>query len=201
MRKTVLSLTLMATLLFAGMASAQNAGQNEPRDPEDIRMEHLKNWEGQELTPTDRQLRKISAEQPKAPNFKLKDAQGKEVSLSDFEGHWVILDFWGTWCPWCIKGFPELRELYSKYKDAGLVIIGIDCNETKEQWLAGLEKYNLPWVNVYNPVKKGGVITDYYVSAYPTKIIIDPEGYIYHAVVGEDPLFGELIESLMYYDE
>ncbi len=50
-----------------------------------------------------------------APAFTLKNPEGKDVSLSDFRGKWVIIDFWGTWCPWCIKGFPALNEAYKRY--------------------------------------------------------------------------------------
>ncbi|MDE6578434.1 MAG: redoxin domain-containing protein, partial [Muribaculaceae bacterium] len=63
-----------------------------------------------------------------APNFTLLNLEGKEVSLSDFRGKWVILDFWGSWCIWCIKGFPELKEAFEKYKDV-MEIVGVDCNE------------------------------------------------------------------------
>lgn len=78
-----------------------------------------------------------------APEFTLKNLEGKDVSLSEFKGKWVILDFWGSWCIWCIKGFPELKDAYAKYKDR-LEVIGLDCNESEEAWKAGVEKYELP---------------------------------------------------------
>ena len=131
----------------------------------------------------------------KAPNFTLKDLEGKDVSLSDFRGKWVILDFWGSWCPWCIKGFPELKEAYEKYA-AELVIIGVDCRESEEDWRAGVEKYQLPWVNVYNP-KDSKVTEEYAVPGYPTKAIINPEGIIKNITVGHNPAFFEALTSLL----
>ena len=130
-----------------------------------------------------------------APNFTLKDLDGKDVSLSDFRGKWVILDFWGSWCPWCIKGFPELKEAYQKYAGE-LVIIGIDCRESEEDWRAGVEKYELPWVNVYNP-KDSKLTEEYAVPGYPTKAIINPEGIIKNITVGHDPAFYEALTSLL----
>ena len=130
-----------------------------------------------------------------APGFTLKDLQGKNVSLSEFKGKWVILDFWGSWCPWCIKGFHELKEAYEKYGDE-LVIIGVDCRESEEDWRAGVEKYQLPWVNVYNP-KDSNLTSEYAVPGYPTKAIIDPQGIIKNITVGHDPAFYEALTSLL----
>ncbi|MDE6010048.1 MAG: redoxin domain-containing protein, partial [Muribaculaceae bacterium] len=66
-----------------------------------------------------------------APVFTLKDLEGKDVSLTQFRGKWVILDFWGSWCGWCIKGIPRLKEAYKEYAGR-LEVIGIDCNESEE---------------------------------------------------------------------
>lgn len=130
-----------------------------------------------------------------APNFTLKNLEGNEVSLSDFRGKWVILDFWGSWCPWCIKGFPELKEAYEKYSGR-LEIIGIDCNEDEAAWKAGVEKYELPWVHVYNP-KDSNVLPEYGVRAFPTKAIINPEGIVKNITVGHDPAFFVALTELM----
>ncbi len=130
-----------------------------------------------------------------APAFTLKDLQGKDVSLSEFRGKWVILDFWGSWCGWCIKGMPRLKEAYKEY--AGKVeIIGIDCNETEQAWRDGVAKYELPWVNLYNP-KDSGLLEQYLVEGFPTKVIISPEGKIAEITVGEDPAFYSKLARLV----
>lgn len=130
-----------------------------------------------------------------APNFTLKDLEGKDVSLSDFKGKWVILDFWGSWCPWCIKGFPELKEAYKKYSDK-LEIIGVDCKEGEKEWRAGVAKYDLPWVNVYNP-DNSPVLSEYGVQGFPTKAIIDPQGKIRNITVGHNPEFFTVLTELL----
>lgn len=130
-----------------------------------------------------------------APEFTLKNLDNREVSLKDFRGKWVILDFWGSWCPWCIKGFPELKEAYQKYSGK-LEIIGIDCRESEEDWKAGVKKYELPWVNLYNP-EDSKLTEEYAVPGYPTKVIIDPQGYIKNITIGHNPEFFNILSKLI----
>ena len=132
-----------------------------------------------------------------APAFTFKDMQDKDVSLSDFKGKWVILDFWGSWCRWCIKGIPELKAAYAKYKPA-LEVISIDCRDARDTWMAAVKKYELPWVNVWNPDMDGGqILRDYAVQGFPTKVIVDPQGKIRDITVGEDPSFYTKLENMM----
>lgn len=131
-----------------------------------------------------------------APNFTLKNLEGKDVSLSDFKGKWVVIDFWGSWCGWCIKGFPQLKDAYEQYAPE-LEIIGVDCNESEEAWRRGVEKYKLPWVNVYNP-QNSTLLMEYGVQGFPTKVIVNPEGKIANITVGENPSFFEILGRLIY---
>lgn len=130
-----------------------------------------------------------------APDFALPDLQGNRVALSDFRGKWVVLDFWGSWCGWCIKGFPELKEAYAKY-GGRLEIVGIDCNDRPEAWKKAVERYELPWVQLYNS-KSDGVKELYGVQSFPTKVIIDPEGRIRKIRSGHVPEFFRDLERLM----
>ena len=122
-----------------------------------------------------------------APGFTLPDLAGKQVSLADFRGKWVVLDFWGSWCGWCVKGFPALKEAYAKYGDR-ITIIGIDCNESEADWRAGIKKYELPWLNLYNGNNRD-LYTAYNIEGFPTKAIINPEGKLVDVTTGEDPSF------------
>lgn len=122
-----------------------------------------------------------------APAFTLPDLQGKEVSLADFRGKWVVLDFWGSWCGWCVKGFPALKEAYQKYGDK-IVVIGIDCNESEADWRAGVKTHELPWLNLYNGDNRE-LYEAYGIEGFPTKVIINPEGKIVDLTTGEDPTF------------
>lgn len=130
-----------------------------------------------------------------APEFSLKGLDGKMVSLDQFKGKYVVLDFWGTWCGWCIKGLPEMKAYYNKYKK-NLEIIGIDCRDKEDVWRKGVAEHQIPWVNVYNGFDSQ-VINDYAISGFPTKVIIDPQGNLVKIVVGESPEFYETIDQLL----
>lgn len=130
-----------------------------------------------------------------APNFTLPDLDGKMVSLSDFRGKWVVLDFWGSWCGWCIKGFPALKEAYTKYGDK-IVVIGIDCNESEADWRAGVKEHQLPWLNVYNGNNRE-LYEAYNIQGFPTKAIVNPEGKLVDLTTGEDPSFFTRLASFV----
>lgn len=118
-----------------------------------------------------------------ASDFKLKNLEGNEIGLSTFRGKYVLLDFWGTWCGWCIKGIPDMKAAYAKHKDH-IEFVGICCRDTEEKWRAGVKKHDLPWVNLYNGFNDE-LTNKYAVPGYPTKILIDPDGKIVQVFVGE----------------
>ena len=66
-----------------------------------------------------------------APDFELPNLQGSTTKLSSLRGKYVVLDFWGSWCVWCIRGIPKMKEAYTKYKDK-MEILGVDCRDTEE---------------------------------------------------------------------
>lgn len=129
-----------------------------------------------------------------APDFVLKDLNGKDFSLSSLKGKYVVLDFWGSWCGWCIKGIPEMKEAYGKYKSK-VEFVGIACRDSEEDWKQAVAQYELPWINVFN-AGEPDVAADYAVQGYPTKIVIDKKGNIAKVVVGEDPEFYTYLEGL-----
>jgi len=146
----------------------------------------------------EKRIKQLESGSIEAPAFILPDLDGKQVSLSDFKGKWVVIDFWGSWCRWCVKGFPELKELKQKYGDE-LVILGVDCRDTPERWREAVKKYGLTWVNLYNDctAENNPLLAAYAVQGFPTKVIVAPDGKIRKIVVGADPAFPHILAGLI----
>jgi len=148
------------------------------------------------LQPIIQQMERMESvgEGKEAPAFALKDINGKTLALKSLRGKHLVLDFWGSWCGWCIKGFPKMKEYYAKYKNK-LEILGIDCGDEEDAWKAAVAENQLPWKHVYNP-KESQLTDDYAIQGYPTKIVIDPDGNIAKVFIGEDPAFYEYLDQL-----
>lgn len=132
-----------------------------------------------------------------APDFTLPNLEGKPVSLSSLRGKFVIIDFWGSWCGWCIKGFPALKENYAELKNK-VEVLGVDCGDTEEKWRDAVAQYSLPWINV-REAKDSEIRPSvlYGVEGFPTKIIIGPDGNILNVTVGENPEFFTTLRELL----
>ena len=131
-----------------------------------------------------------------APDFELPDLQGNPLKLSSLRGKYVVLDFWGSWCIWCIRGIPHMKEAYKKYKDK-MEILGVDCQDTEEKWKAAVEEHQLPWLQVRCPEDYLQTLGQQYrIQGFPTKVIIDPQGRLVKVVVGEDPAFYTFLDQL-----
>ena len=145
------------------------------------------------------EARQNALESAMAPDFTLMDINGKPLALSSLKGKWVIIDFWGAWCKWCIKGVPDMKEYYAKYQDK-LEILGVDCNDTVEKWKAAVAQYELPWLHVYwdkDDENSDNPLALYGVKGFPTKVVIDPEGKVAKVIVGEDPAFYDYLDEVL----
>jgi len=113
-----------------------------------------------------------------AVEFKAFDIEGKMAKLSDYKGKYILLDFWATHCAPCIQAIPELKQLNTKYKN-DLIIIGLNIDTTRDLWIEGMKRDNVPWLNLTDG--KGsisGIGFEYGIYGYPTYFLINPEGKI-----------------------
>jgi len=134
----------------------------------------------------------------RAPDFNLKTIYEDEFHLYDYIGNVIIIDFWDTWCPPCRAEIPHFIELYNKYKDKGLLIVGIAFAREgieKVKSFVNDEGINYP-VLIANPevVKNYGGIT-----AIPTTFIINKNGEIFEKIIGyrNKEFFEEKIKILL----
>lgn len=121
-----------------------------------------------------------------APAFTLNDLDGKKVSLSDFKGKIVILDFWATWCAPCKASFPLMKKALGKYSNTDVEFLFVntwertgDPNENAKKYL---KENNYPFHCVLD--LDGKVASDFGISGVPSKIFIDKEGTIRYTAIG-----------------
>jgi thiol-disulfide isomerase/thioredoxin len=131
----------------------------------------------------------------KAPELLLTTPEGNRISLSDLRGKYLVLDFWGSWCQPCIAGFPTMRTYYDRYKDK-LNILGIACNDTDSAWKAAIVQHGLNWIQTKEGEGEASAVRRYNVEAFPTKILIDPNGIIMDIFIGERASFYQELEKL-----
>ncbi|UYQ94178.1 AhpC/TSA family protein [Chitinophaga horti] len=121
-----------------------------------------------------------------APEFSKPSPDGNFISLSQFKGKYVLIDFWGSWCAPCRAANPHLKELYATYKDKGFEILGVASEKVSGQkeaetlWKKAIQADGLTWPQVLNNEigMKTDVVKMYGVDAYPTKLLIDRSGNI-----------------------
>ena len=113
-----------------------------------------------------------------APDFTVKDTTGKEISLSDFKGKFVVLDFWTSWCKPCREANPLWKDIYITYSNQNIEFLSISFDVKCHLWKAAVKKDNLPWPNGSN-CKGWDEISDLYgVKSVPQTFLIHPDGRI-----------------------
>jgi peroxiredoxin len=145
-----------------------------------------------------RTLVKEDKQRKHAPEFALKDANGKLVHLADFQGKVVLLDFWATWCGPCVIEIPWFTEFQRKYKDRGFEVLGVSMDD--EGWKAitpFVAKRKINYRVVLGDDKTG----DQYggLEALPTTFVIDRYGRIasVHVGLASKKDFEDAIEKLL----
>ncbi len=117
-----------------------------------------------------------------APDFTLTDLEGNSVTLSEYRGKVVFINFWATWCPPCRAEMPEIEAIYQEYKDKGVVVIGVDILEPEDVVRQFVEQGGYSWIFVLDAT--GAVSDDYKITAIPTSFFIDREGVIQVVNIG-----------------
>ena len=110
-----------------------------------------------------------------APDFTLTDFDGNVVSLSDFKGRPVLLNFWATWCPPCRKEMPDLQAFHEAYGDQ-ITILGINWNDDLEKATESLDQWEITYSNLID--ERGKTFVQYRLTAVPVSFWIDEEGII-----------------------
>ncbi|MGF2616280.1 redoxin domain-containing protein [Rossellomorea vietnamensis] len=131
-----------------------------------------------------------------APDFTLATIDGKSVSLSDYKGQKVILNFWATWCPPCKAEMPHMQKFYEENKDNGIEIVAVNLTNMDEGKPA-IEQFVQDYELTF-PVpldEEGDIGMQYQAFTIPTSYVIDTEGKIAKKIIG--PMDENMMKSLI----
>ena len=134
-----------------------------------------------------------------APAWELRDLSGKTVKMSDFKGKLIVMDFWGSWCPPCREELPSFQAMYDKYKDRGVVFLGMNWERAAEPGarmkavtdFMARNKYTFPVIIDHDRV----AVEAYEIEGFPTVFVIDKTGTIRYRNVGYDEGVEQIIEA------
>jgi peroxiredoxin len=131
-----------------------------------------------------------------APDFTLKDLNGKTVSLRDLRGKVVFLNFWATWCPPCKLEMPKMEELHKELSSRGLVILAINFQEGPQEIREFFKEHNLTFTALLD--RKSEVFGLYQAWSLPTTYLINRNGEIVGKVIGYRDWHSERARNLFH---
>lgn len=109
------------------------------------------------------------------PDFAFTDFAGRQHHLSEFSGHYLLLDFWATWCRPCVHEIPVMKKAYAKYHSRGLEIIGMDSDKKIKKAQQFVKQNQIPWVQSSPESTKNVLRHALKVRWYPTVILLNPQ--------------------------
>ncbi len=129
-----------------------------------------------------------------APDFKLQNLDGQSVSLSDFRGKPVLINFWASWCGPCRAEMPYIQQIYEEWSDKGLVILAVDIGESHATVERFMESYGLSFMVLLDTNEN--VALQYNIRGIPATFLIDKDGIIQVVKVGAFSSKAEIEKNL-----
>ncbi|MDR4497943.1 MAG: redoxin domain-containing protein [Candidatus Scalindua sp.] len=132
-----------------------------------------------------------------APDINVLDYEGKPVSVSQYRGKVVVLDFWATWSDHCLQEYPKVKNLHRMYKDQGVQFIGISLDDNIEDLKSFVGTQQVEWPQVFEGMRwKGKVSKLFSIEKIPVMFVIDQEGKI-RFIGGDKTKVSKVIEQLL----
>jgi peroxiredoxin len=129
----------------------------------------------------------------KFPDFEAKDLDGKPLSISNYKGKILLVDFWATWCGPCVAELPNVIKAYEKYHDKGFEIVGISLDESEQKLRSFIKDKNMTWAQYFDGAGwKNKLAQKYGVLSIPATFLLDGDGKI----IGRD-LRGEKLDEAL----
>lgn len=130
----------------------------------------------------------------KAPGFITATLKGDKLTLKDYQGKYVLIDFWASWCLACRAENPKLVSLYEQLKSHGLEMLSISRDEEEKAYKKALEKDQLSWTQVWD--RDNSLANLYLVSSLPANFLLDPQGKIIAKNLTADQLEAMMVDLL-----
>jgi peroxiredoxin len=113
------------------------------------------------------------------PDFAVQDVDGKPLSIANYKGKVVMLDFWATWCGPCVGEVPNVVAAYKKYHDQGFEVIGVSLDEDKQKMLDFTKQHEMVWPQYFDGQGWGNKLAEQYgVHSIPATFLLDGTGKI-----------------------
>lgn len=120
-----------------------------------------------------------------APAFEVMTADGQRVSLDDFKGKVVLLDFWATWCGPCREALPHMKDIAKKFQGQPLVILSVSLDDNQDKWKEFISKNGMNWLQYRDGGFTGPISTLFEVRAIPQTFTIDADGVLQDEKIGD----------------
>jgi cytochrome c biogenesis protein CcmG/thiol:disulfide interchange protein DsbE len=134
-----------------------------------------------------------------APDFKVVTDGGKTVSLSNFGGKLLVLNFWATWCPPCINEVPSLDAFQKEFKDKGVVVLGVSIDKNEKLYKRFLDRFRISFETTRDP--DANISAEYGTFQFPETYLIDSHGKVVEKIISDqnwmDPQFIEHIKKML----
>jgi cytochrome c biogenesis protein CcmG, thiol:disulfide interchange protein DsbE len=132
-----------------------------------------------------------------APEFTIKADNGRTVTLPNFGGKLLVLNFWATWCPPCVQETPSLSQFAATYAGKGVVVLGVSVDRDEKAYHAFLQKFSPAFLTA----REAKLHEDYGTFMYPETYIIDSKGKVLQKLAEPadwmDPKMTQFIDSLL----
>jgi len=120
-----------------------------------------------------------------APAFEVTTTDGQRVSLDDFKGKVVLLDFWATWCGPCREALPHMKDIAKKFQGQPLVILSVSLDDNEDKWKEFVSKNGMTWLQYRDGGFTGPISTLFEVRAIPHTFSIDADGVLQDEQIGD----------------
>ncbi|MCC6585594.1 MAG: TlpA family protein disulfide reductase [Bryobacterales bacterium] len=119
-----------------------------------------------------------------APNFSITTESGLNVSRSNFGGKLLVLNFWATWCPPCVRETPALEALHNQLKDSGVVVLGVSLDKNEKKYKDFLKRFRVTYAMARD--EKGELSGLFGTYRYPETYVIDRNGKVVQKIIGAE---------------